>query len=100
MRLRIPNLVIPFLVLLLCGYVATARQQVFYFDCGTSDESLPDNLEFDRELDSLGVRHTFHEYPGSHTWDYWRSHLHESLVAVTRAMAGPDREERPPSVVR
>lgn len=68
------------------AHVATAREQVLYFDCGTSDESLADNRDFDRELDSLGVRHTFHAYPGSHTWDYWRSHLHESLEAVTRDM--------------
>ena len=50
------------------------------------DESFADNRAFSRELDSLGVRHEFREFAGSHDWNYWRLHLHESLVAVTRDM--------------
>jgi putative tributyrin esterase len=57
-----------------------------YFDVGTSDEALDDNREFHRRLDSLGVAHTYHEYPGTHDWSYWRTHLRESLVAVTSGM--------------
>jgi putative tributyrin esterase len=57
-----------------------------YFDCGTSDESLADNQEFHRTLDSLGIAHTYHEFPGSHDWSYWRTHLRESLIAVTSRM--------------
>ena len=68
------------------AHVATARGQQLYFDCGVRDESLADNQAFSRELDSLGVHHEFREFAGSHDWDYWRLHLHESLVAVTRDM--------------
>jgi putative tributyrin esterase len=65
---------------------ARARALTLYFDCGSRDESLADNRAFDARLTALGVPHTFHEYPGSHDWGYWRAHLHESLVAVTRGM--------------
>ncbi len=57
-----------------------------YFDCGTEDESFGSNRELDALLDSLGVAHAFHAFPGSHTWGYWGRHLHQSLVAVTRGM--------------
>lgn len=62
------------------------RGHVLYFDCGLDDESLGDNRAFDRTLDSLGVAHTYREYPGSHTWRYWRTHLADSLIAVTSGM--------------
>jgi S-formylglutathione hydrolase FrmB len=57
-----------------------------YFDVGLKDESLADNREFHHLLDSLGVEHTYREFPGSHTWSYWRQHLRQSLPAVTRQM--------------
>ena len=57
-----------------------------YFDVGTSDESLADNRAFHHTLDSLGVAHTYNEFSGTHDWTYWRTHLRESLIAVTRSM--------------
>jgi len=57
-----------------------------YFDCGRDDPDVEDNRALHALLDSLGVAHTYREYPGSHTWKYWRTHLRESLVAVTRRM--------------
>jgi S-formylglutathione hydrolase FrmB len=57
-------------------------QQHIYIDCGTADESLHHNREFHAKLDSLGVRHEYHEFPGSHTWGYWGSHFRESLLSV------------------
>jgi S-formylglutathione hydrolase FrmB len=53
-----------------------------YFDCGTGDGDIGDNRDFHRTLESLGVRHTYREFPGSHSWDYWRMHLFDSLRAV------------------
>jgi S-formylglutathione hydrolase FrmB len=57
-----------------------------YFDCGMRDGDYPKNVAFDDTLTALGIPHTFHGYPGSHTWGYWREHLHESLRAVTAPM--------------
>jgi len=53
-----------------------------YFDCGTEDEygfyvgaeQLHDILE------SRGIRHEFHLYPGTHGWDYAREHTAASLA--------------------
>lgn len=63
-----------------------ARRMRLYVDCGTGDESLTLSRAFHAKLDSLRVPHEYHEFPGSHTWGYWRRHLHESLVAVTAGM--------------
>lgn len=66
--------------------VTQIRKQRIYFDCGTSDESLAHNRAFHRLLDSLGVAHEYHEFPGSHTWGYWGRHFRESLLAVAGAL--------------
>lgn len=59
---------------------------VIYFDCGADDESAAENREFDALLTRLHVPHTYHEFPGTHEWKYWRSHLPASLEAVTARM--------------
>ena len=59
------------------------KKMDLYFDCGTDDESLGDNREFHHVLDSLGVAHTYHEFPGTHEWGYWREHLQQSLETMT-----------------
>ena len=66
--------------------VATAKEDVLYFDCGADDESISDNRELDRLMTEHGVRHVFREFPGNHDWGYWRNHLHDSLRAVTARM--------------
>jgi len=65
---------------------ARLRGLPIYFDIGTRDEALDDNRALHRKLDSLGVAHTYNEFPGTHDWTYWRTHLHESLIAVTAGM--------------
>ncbi len=57
-----------------------------YFDCGTGDEELAQNRALDRRLTELGIPHVYHEYPGGHSWGYWRSHLHQSLRAISTRM--------------
>ena len=59
-----------------------------YFDCGTSDESIEQNRSFDRELLALGIPHTYREFPGTHTWGYWRQHLNDLLVALAPRLRG------------
>jgi enterochelin esterase-like enzyme len=50
---------------------------------------------FDRLVTSLGVPHTYVEYGGGHGWSYWRSHLAQSLIAVTAGMSDASLAERP-----
>ena len=53
---------------------------------GASVASAAENREFDAMLTKLHVPHTYHEFPGTHEWKYWRSHLPGSLEAVTARM--------------
>ena len=62
------------------------KESSIYFDCGIDDESVAENRELDRLMTLRGVPHVYREYPGSHTWGYWRMHLHDSLRAVTARM--------------
>ena len=62
------------------------RGVTIYIDCGEDDSSIGDNRALHARLDSLGVHHTYAEYPRGHDWGYWRTHLAESLAAVTRGM--------------
>ena len=49
-------------------------------DCGTDDFLLKDNREFHAELTESRVPHTYHEFPGAHTWDYWDTHIQDALA--------------------
>jgi putative tributyrin esterase len=49
------------------------------FDCGMEDFLIEPNRELHQALVAAGVPHTYEEFPGEHTWDYWENHLHDSL---------------------
>jgi enterochelin esterase-like enzyme len=70
------------------GMVPELQHLVIYFDCGLDDDPIEDNRALHRKLEALGVPHTYREFPGSHTWSYWRTHLRDSLIAVTAHMRG------------
>ncbi len=57
-----------------------------YFDVGLADENLEDNRALHRKLAALALAHTYNEFPGSHTWGYWKTHLRDSLIALTARM--------------
>lgn len=48
-------------------------------DCGVSDTYIDENRAAHATLTSLGVSHEYAEWPGVHDWNYWRTHLPESL---------------------
>lgn len=50
-----------------------------YQCCGTEDFLYNDNLKFRDHLNSLGVKHTYEEGPGAHTWSYWDEHVKKAL---------------------
>ena len=62
------------------------RGMHIYLDCGEDDDAIGDSRALHARLDSLGVRHTYAEYPHGHDWNYWREHLAQSLEAVTSGM--------------
>ncbi len=65
------------------------RQQLpaLYADVGTEDGLLTNNRALRLELARLGVPLEYHEYPGGHEWPYWRAHLAQSLLWLSRHFA-------------
>ncbi len=49
------------------------------FDCGREDPLIEHNRTLHRELEAAGIPHVYEEFPGGHTWDYWHTHLADSL---------------------
>jgi putative tributyrin esterase len=54
------------------------------FDCGTEDQLIGENRALHRRLNALGVAHAYEEFPGAHSWDYWREHLADTLLFFGR----------------
>jgi enterochelin esterase-like enzyme len=54
---------------------ANAQLRLFWIACGTSDFLTESNRATHKWLDSKGVRHTFVETEGAHTWMVWRRNL-------------------------
>jgi len=50
------------------------------FDCGTEDPLLDASRRLHDELVRQNVVHLYQEYPGAHDWDYWKTHLADSLL--------------------
>lgn len=72
--------------------VALARLAI-YFNCGDRDEFGFENgaEALHKQLQSEGVRHEFHLYPGNHGSAYFLAHLEEVLEFHSRAFAGKDQ---------
>jgi len=59
------------------------------FDCGTEDTLIEHNRTLHRELESAGIPHTYEEFPGGHSWEYWHEHLADSLRFFGRCLREP-----------
>ncbi|MBD2297421.1 esterase family protein [Nostoc sp. FACHB-190] len=70
------------------SYIKTLPNQAkkrlrIYLDSGTSDtEELDDAKEFSKVLNQQKIYNLLQQFPGSHTWQYWREHLADSLTFV------------------
>ncbi|MGF1935446.1 MAG: alpha/beta hydrolase [Nostoc sp. ChiQUE02] len=54
-----------------------------YLDSGKSDtEEIDEAKRFTEVLNKLKIYNLFRQFPGSHTWQYWREHLADSLTFV------------------
>jgi enterochelin esterase-like enzyme len=58
------------------------------FDCGTEDDLLPHNRALHQQMLDAGIAHEYHEFPGAHTWLYWREHLRDTLRFFGRSCKG------------
>lgn len=52
-----------------------ARIRLLWIACGRDDRLVEPNRKFVEWLKSQGVRHTWLETPGAHTWPVWRRYL-------------------------
>ncbi|OCT15218.1 hypothetical protein A8709_14040 [Paenibacillus pectinilyticus] len=50
------------------------------WDCGVEDRYIQMNRQLHERLEGDSVSHSYEEYPGAHTWDYWREHMKEHLI--------------------
>lgn len=65
-----------------------AQMPAIYFDVGRDDPYVDQDRAFDAGLTLLHVPHEYHEYPGTHTWDYWSAHVRQSLAWIAKQLAG------------
>lgn len=57
-----------------------------YFDCGREDPWLGNNRELNASLDSLGIKHDYHEMSGAHDWAFWDRRLPVVLQLAVKTM--------------
>jgi S-formylglutathione hydrolase FrmB len=67
------------------------KTQAIYFNCGEQDEYgfAEGTSKLHKQLQSEGIRHEFHLYPGRHNADYFLSHLGETFEFHSRAFSVP-----------
>ena len=58
-------------------------------DCGVDDGYIHQNRDFHETLLRLAVSHQYAEWPGAHTWEYWRTHVPQSVSFLLSAVGGP-----------
>ena len=50
------------------------------FDCGKTDLLIEYNRQLHIDLEAAGISHTYQEFEGAHTWEYWQEHLVDTLL--------------------
>jgi S-formylglutathione hydrolase FrmB len=55
------------------------------FDCGHDDPLIEENRLLHAQLTAAQIPHTYEEYPGGHSWDYWQTHLSRSLLHISHS---------------
>jgi S-formylglutathione hydrolase FrmB len=76
------------LTLTVAHWATLHREQLppFRFDCGTEDYMLAENRKLHDELTRADVAHTYEEFPGGHTWEYWERHIEDTLRFFAKSM--------------
>jgi enterochelin esterase-like enzyme len=56
---------------------ANDKLRLFWIGCGKEDGLFAGNKKFEEWLTSQGIKHTWKESPGAHSWRVWRRYLAE-----------------------
>lgn len=73
---------------LVAALAARPVPPVITFDCGTADMLIGQNRQMHAHMERLGVAHTYREFPGGHTWEYWDLHVREALQQHAAVLLG------------
>lgn len=52
----------------------------FRFNCGRDDMLIEYNRQLHNDLVLHRIPHTYEEFDGGHSWDYWAEHIEETLL--------------------
>ena len=56
-----------------------ARLPSLRIDCGRKDFLIEENRMYHRHLRKLKIEHVYREYPGGHSWQYWDTHIQDTI---------------------
>jgi putative tributyrin esterase len=70
-----------------------ARAPALFVDVGRNDPFLEQNRAFRADVTALGIAVRYAEWPGTHDWAYWRTHVGESLSWMAESIA-PERRAK------
>lgn len=56
----------------------------FYLACGDRDYLLEDNRRLHTHLETIGLSHTYEEWPGDHNWAFWDTAIQKYLSFIGR----------------
>ena len=62
-------------------------KMAIYFDCGVNDFFLEVNRSLHQKLDTLKVAHTYEEFPGGHSQDYWARSFPKHVEFFSKQLA-------------
>jgi putative tributyrin esterase len=65
---------------------AAGKLPEMLIDCGVDDFLIEDNRDVVDRLKKLGIPHTYREHPGTHTWEYWDTHVKDAIAFHKKAM--------------
>ncbi|MHC5720593.1 MAG: hypothetical protein ACYTX0_53385, partial [Nostoc sp.] len=57
-------------------------------------EEIDEAKGFTEVLNNLKIYNSFRQFPGSHTWQYWREHLADSLTFVGKQFRASEISHR------
>ena len=66
---------------------------------GLQDFALNGNRGAHQILQSYGISHEYHEYPGDHSWRFVQAHAREMIVFLASKLAPPKPEEGKKAVI-
>ena len=58
---------------------AQDKLPALYLTCGEQDLLLDANHSFVETLKECGIQHTYEQWPGAHTWEFWQDSLEKAL---------------------